>query len=87
MSGAVVGLVEPSGKAIETSGALALDCVHAELTGEDTRELDDFPLIVRTGEEITGDVLDGPRSLAWVQAGNRLHVAKALLEYVLSSLP
>ncbi|HET7501508.1 MAG TPA: ornithine carbamoyltransferase [Kofleriaceae bacterium] len=34
------------------------------------------------GEEITGDVLDGPRSLAWVQAENRLHVGKALLEHV-----
>lgn len=37
------------------------------------------------GEEITGEVLDGPRSLAWRQAGNRLHVAKAILEYVLPS--
>jgi ornithine carbamoyltransferase len=36
------------------------------------------------GEEITGDVLDGPRSLAWVQAANRLHIAKALLEYVVA---
>lgn len=36
------------------------------------------------GEEITGDVLDGPRSLAWVQAGNRLHIAKAVLEHVMS---
>jgi ornithine carbamoyltransferase len=35
------------------------------------------------GEEITGDVLDGPRSLAWVQAENRLHVGKAILEAVL----
>ncbi len=34
------------------------------------------------GEEITGDVLDGPRSLAWVQSENRLHVGKALLEAV-----
>jgi ornithine carbamoyltransferase len=34
------------------------------------------------GEEITGEVLDGPRSLAWVQAENRLHVGKALLEAV-----
>jgi ornithine carbamoyltransferase len=38
------------------------------------------------GEEITGEVLDGPRSLAWVQAGNRLHVAKAVLEHVLSAV-
>jgi ornithine carbamoyltransferase len=35
------------------------------------------------GEEITSDVLDGPRSLAWVQAANRLHVAKAILETVM----
>jgi ornithine carbamoyltransferase len=35
------------------------------------------------GEEITGDVLDGPRSLAWVQAANRLPIAKAILERVL----
>jgi ornithine carbamoyltransferase len=35
------------------------------------------------GEEITGDVLDGPRSLAWVQAENRLHVGKAILERVI----
>lgn len=37
------------------------------------------------GEEITGDVLDGPRSLAWVQAENRLHVGKAILEHVMTT--
>ena len=37
------------------------------------------------GEEITTDVLDGPRSLAWIQAANRLHVAKALLERVMTA--
>ena len=37
------------------------------------------------GEEITGDVLDGPRSLAWLQAENRLHVGKAILEHVIAS--
>jgi ornithine carbamoyltransferase len=39
------------------------------------------------GEEITGDVLDGPRSLAWKQAENRLHIAKAVLEHVLVPPP
>ena len=38
------------------------------------------------GEEITGDVLDGPSSLAWVQAENRLHVGKAILERVMTGL-
>ena len=31
------------------------------------------------GEEITSDVMDGPRSLIWEQSENRLHVQKALL--------
>jgi ornithine carbamoyltransferase len=35
------------------------------------------------GEEITGEVLDGPQSAAWQQAENRLHVQKALLERLL----
>jgi ornithine carbamoyltransferase len=35
------------------------------------------------GEEITDDVLDGPRSVAFEEAENRLHVQKALLAQVL----
>ncbi len=35
------------------------------------------------GEEITGEVLDGPQSAAWDQAENRLHFQKALLEWLL----
>jgi len=34
------------------------------------------------GEEISAGVLEGPRSRAWVQAENRLHVGKAILEAV-----
>jgi ornithine carbamoyltransferase len=37
------------------------------------------------GEEITADVLYGPRSAAWDQAENRLHAQKALLEYLISA--
>jgi len=35
------------------------------------------------GEEITGEVLDGPQSAVWDQAENRLHFQKALLEWLL----
>ena len=35
------------------------------------------------GEEISADLLDDPRSVAWVEAGNRLHSQKALLEFLL----
>ena len=36
------------------------------------------------GEEITAEVLYGPRSAVWDQAENRLHAQKALLELLLS---
>lgn len=36
------------------------------------------------GEEITADVIDGPRSIVWDQAENRLHAQKALLARLLS---
>ena len=34
------------------------------------------------GEEISLDLLDDPRSVAWDQAENRLHAQKALLEFL-----
>jgi ornithine carbamoyltransferase len=38
------------------------------------------------GEEITGEVLDGPQSAVWDQAENRLHFQKALLEWLLGKM-
>jgi ornithine carbamoyltransferase len=35
------------------------------------------------GEEISAEVLDGPRSVVWDEAENRLHVQKAILEIVM----
>jgi ornithine carbamoyltransferase len=35
------------------------------------------------GEEISADVMDGPRSVVWDQAENRLHTQKALLAWLL----
>lgn len=37
------------------------------------------------GEEISEDLLDDPRSGAWDQAENRLHVQKALLEFLVAA--
>ena len=35
------------------------------------------------GEEVEADVIDGPQSVVWDEAENRMHVQKALMEYLL----
>jgi ornithine carbamoyltransferase len=35
------------------------------------------------GEEVEADIIDGPQSVVWDEAENRMHVQKALMEYLL----
>lgn len=35
------------------------------------------------GQEVSGEVIDGAQSVVWEEAENRLHIQKALLEYLL----
>ncbi|MFH1602799.1 MAG: ornithine carbamoyltransferase, partial [Pseudomonadota bacterium] len=35
------------------------------------------------GEEVASEVLDGPQSVVWDEAENRLHTQKALMEFLL----
>jgi ornithine carbamoyltransferase len=35
------------------------------------------------GEEVEAEVIDGPQSVVWDEAENRMHVQKALMEYLL----
>ena len=37
------------------------------------------------GEEVTAEVLEGPQSVVWHEAGNRLHAQKALIEFLLNA--
>lgn len=39
------------------------------------------------GEEVVAEVIDGPRSIVWDQAENRLHVQKAILMFVFKAVP
>ena len=36
------------------------------------------------GEEVDADVIDGPMSVVWAEAGNRMHAQKALIEFLLT---
>jgi len=40
-------------------------------------------LPVHRGEEVSAEVIDGPQSVVWDEAENRMHTQKALLEYLL----
>ena len=40
-------------------------------------------LSAHRGEEVQAEVIDGPQSVVWDEAENRMHVQKALMEYLL----
>jgi ornithine carbamoyltransferase len=62
-------------------GPYRLDDVLVELANPDAIVLHCLP--AHPGEEITPDVLYGPRSAVWDEAENRLHAQKALLALLL----
>ena len=59
-------------------------CVDADMMGKARPEaLFMHCLPAHRGEEVTEDVLEGPQSVVWDEAENRMHVQKALMEYLL----
>jgi len=64
--------------------AFAPFTVDAEMmAAADSRALFMHCLPAHRGEEVSADVLDGPQSVVWDEAENRLHAQKALMEYLL----
>jgi ornithine carbamoyltransferase len=59
-------------------------CVDAEMMKvADKQALFMHCLPAHRGEEVEAGVIDGPQSVVWEEAENRLHVQKALMEYLL----
>jgi len=63
----------------------SLDAAKLELASADCRVLHCLP--AHRGEEISAEVIDGPASLVFTQAENRLHAQKALLCFLLGAFP
>jgi ornithine carbamoyltransferase len=63
--------------------AYALDSGKVEVAKDDVTVMHCLP--AHRGQEITDDVIDGPHSVVWDQAENRMHTQKALLLWLLGA--
>ncbi|RFA24587.1 ornithine carbamoyltransferase [Alkalilimnicola ehrlichii] len=58
-------------------------CVDERVMAEAPDALFMHCLPAHRGEEVSAEVIDGPQSVVWDEAENRLHAQKALLEFLL----
>jgi ornithine carbamoyltransferase len=73
-------------EAVERRAAFAGFCLDgAVLAVADPKAIVLHCLPAHRGEEITDEVIEGPASMVWQEAENRLHAQKALLEALLGS--
>jgi len=75
-----MGQEEERARRLEAFAGFTIDDALVEHAAEDAIVLHCLP--AHNGEEITDEVLYGPRSAAWDEAENRLHAQKALLALV-----
>ena len=76
-----MGQEEEAVKKKEAFKAFQLNRDLVKKSGKDPLIMHCLP--AHRGEEITSEVMDGPQSIIYKQAENRLHVQKAILEYLL----
>jgi ornithine carbamoyltransferase len=74
---ASMGQEEEHARRLRDFEGFQLDRTLVEQAGPDVLVMHCLP--AHRGEEITDDVMDGPRSIVFDQAENRLHVQKAIL--------
>jgi ornithine carbamoyltransferase len=62
-----------------------VDDALMEAAGEQAWFLHCLP--AHRGEEVAATVIDGPRSVVWQQAANRVHAARAVLTHLVGTTP
>ncbi|MGZ5072811.1 MAG: ornithine carbamoyltransferase, partial [Usitatibacter sp.] len=76
-----MGFESETGARNEAFRGFTVDAPLMALAREDALFMHCLP--AHRGEEVSADVLEGPQSVVWEEAENRLHVQKALMEYLL----
>ena len=79
---ASMGQEEERSKRSTVFAGYQVDTALMQLAAEDALFMHCLP--AHRGEEVTAAVIDGPQSVVWDEAENRLHSQKALLEFLLS---
>ncbi|HEY0286530.1 MAG TPA: ornithine carbamoyltransferase [Pseudomonas sp.] len=77
-----MGQEEETAKRVALFAPFQVNRALLDLAAEDVLFMHCLP--AHRGEEISQDLLDDPRSVAWDQAENRLHAQKALLEFLVA---
>jgi len=80
---ASMGQEEEQAKREKAFAAYQVDTGVMEAAANDALFMHCLP--AHRGEEVAADVIDGPRSVVWDEAENRLHAQKALLEFLLGA--
>ena len=78
-----MGQENEAAQRLEAFAGFTVDAALMEGAAPDAVFLHCLP--AHRGEEVSAEVIDGPRSRVWLQAANRMHAARGLLLWLLSS--
>ncbi len=80
---ASMGQEEETAARLQTFSGYQVDSALMRYARKDALFMHCLP--AHRGEEVSAEVLEGPQSVVWDEAGNRLHAQKALLEFLFAS--